>query len=810
MTWTNYDDVVGQLRAAGLVVDRLDVDHHKVTRVKVDGDREKRGWYRLFSLGDLITGAYGIWSATDPQTFKVELPKAERKKLTADQLAAIKEKQKSDAARAEAERQREIEAAAAKAYRWWRQLQDAGESGYMAKKGFGAGDLFGARVSKQGNLVVPVQDITGKTWGLQVISAAKNRHGRDKDFTPPGLAKKGHFFQMGVVARGGIVLLCEGFATGASLRAATGLPVVVAFDAGNLTPVAIALHKAHRKDVRILVCADDDYKTMLEKGFNPGLDAAKTAALAVDGMVVAPQFPGERPTDRKGPTDFNDLHVHPDGGLQAVRAQIEAGLATAGWRVRNTTVPAGNPAQGGGGAPAGCGGIEPNGRRRALSVLTLDDVVERFISIDDSTGDFVFDTWTREVCKRSKMVGMLPAGVRGDDIKRHPTWLSRAVYLDQVGFDPGGDDANIICNRWGGWPTQPKAGSCAILLDLLQYLCSGEDNHAELYQWVLRWLAYPLQHPGAKMHSAIVVHGPQGTGKSRFFEAYAKIFGEYSIILNQGAIEDKFNADWSERKLFVLADEIVANTEKYHLKNQLKNFITSDWVRINPKNVAAHRERNHMNMVFLSNEIQPVVLENDDRRHCVIYTPRKLGDDFYAEVTDEINAGGIEALHDYLLNLDLGDFKPWTRPPMTDAKLRLIAVGANSEEQFITEWQAGHLDIPFCPISKATLYAEYQAFCRREGDPRPRPSKYFWAHIERLGWYVGVTDRLEVLTGTATVSWRCCIPSVEAMEKSAKQRGPWDDMRQNDGEPRSRWLCSCYWAVQNAIDKRGQEERYAA
>jgi putative DNA primase/helicase len=187
--------------------------------------------------------------------------------------------------------------------------------------------LDNGQPGKAGNLVVPVQDSTGKIYGLQVIyptKAAGPRATRDKDFVPAGLAKKAHYFQLGLVQRGGVVLLCEGFATGASLRKATGLPVVVAFDAGNLTPVAMAIHKAHRKDIRILICADDDYQTDAKTGKNPGRDAAETAKMAVDGFVAVPNFPGERPTDRKGPTDFNDLHCHPDGGLQAVRVQIEA------------------------------------------------------------------------------------------------------------------------------------------------------------------------------------------------------------------------------------------------------------------------------------------------------------------------------------------------------------------------------------------------------------------------------------------------------------------------------------------------------
>ena len=147
------------------------------------------------------------------------------------------------------------------------------------------------------------------------------------------------------------------------------------------------------------------------------------------------------------------------------------------------------------------------------------------------------------------------------------------------------------------------------------------------------------------------------------------IYGEYGRIVDQAAVEDKFN-DWASRKLFLIADEVVARMELYHTKNKLKSLITGEWIRINPKNIGAYDERNHVNLVFLSNETQPLVLERDDRRYTVIWTPAKLTRDFYQEVLDEIRAGGIAALHDYLLNIPLGDFGTGTEPPMTKAKGR--------------------------------------------------------------------------------------------------------------------------------------------
>ena len=218
MTWTNYDDALSQIEAAGIIVaGGLQVGTPKPVRCKVEGDREKRGWYRLYELalsgGDrLITGSYGVWRGDDNGATKVELPKAERKKLDPEQQAAIKARQQEDARRAAAEREAEIQRAAARASRWWSQAEPAGESPYLTKKGLPPGKLFGARLSPSGNLVIPMQDGRGGTYGLQVIYQANPKEQKrelGKQYTPPGMSKAGKWFQIGSPSSsGGIVLVC--------------------------------------------------------------------------------------------------------------------------------------------------------------------------------------------------------------------------------------------------------------------------------------------------------------------------------------------------------------------------------------------------------------------------------------------------------------------------------------------------------------------------------------------------------------------------------------------------------------------------
>lgn len=758
----NYDDVLGQLEGYGLLLDGfMDVGTPRPVRCKVEnGDREKRGWYWLNEVqidgAAYIVGAYGIYHGNDSGKQTVKLNR-DGKQLVVDAALreAMKARQAENLKRMKAMRAAEAERAAREAARVWNAYLPNGACDYLERKGVGS---HGVRFDPNGHgtMLVPMCDASGKIHGLQIIRGRNRGKKLEKQYFPAGLAKQGHYHLIGGVPSW-ICLVAEGYATAATLHEATGLPVAVAFDAGNLMHVATALHK-HYKRARLLICADDDYLT---EG-NPGITAASNAALAVDGAWVKPEFAADR--DGKKVTDFNDLHALE--GLHAVRGQIEGRLLDLKWEA---------PA-----ARAGALIAKGGGENGAMpSLFTVDEAVLRFWGTYGMGGKVLFDEVERRLVHKDDVMNLLPDRAWGE-IKRHPGW--RVARDREIGFDPTERDPEIRCNLFGGWPTVPVRGKCDLLLELLLYLCNGERA---VYEWVLRWLAYPLQHRGAKMHSAIVVHGPQGTGKSRFFEAIVDIYGTYGRVLGQEALEDKFNADWAEKKLFILADEVLARQDMFHLKNRLKGFITGGTIRVNPKNVAAHNERNHMNIVFLSNEKQPLVIENDDRRHMVIYTPPKPDEAFFTELNEEVDAGGVAALHDHLLTLDLGDFKPWTKPPMTAAKEDLIELGRSSEERFFREWQRLEIEgkngdpLPLCPCLGSALYRVYEEWCKRQGEFRPRPNNHFINFIAKQpGWQAGKPVHTWVDSyKTDTRRRRMVIPSLAAMEDAKKADSPGGDQK---------------------------------
>ncbi len=700
----NYDDVLGQLREAGIVVDHLEVGAARPVRCKtVDGGREKRGWYILHEFtttaGDmLLVGSFGVWRGNENHAQKIDLRKTP---ISEEQRRALKLRLAEDRKAADAVRRRDAERAAERAAQAWARLEPDGDSDYLAAKKVSG---YGLRYTKNGTAVLPLLDTSGRIHGLQFLrtaATAKQVKRPAKEFWPAGLVKKGHFHLIG--SPDWVVLVAEGYATAASLHMATGHAVAVAFDAGNLMPVAEALKKRYPR-TKILLCADDDAWT---EG-NPGITSAGAAALAVGGELVAPAFADEDARQARHAanghklTDFNDLHVLE--GLHVVRVQIEARLSALRWAAVASRAP-----------------TTTNGAGERLSpTQSTGELLDRYALVYAHSGA-VFD--------RREHILMSISDMRDACVNKyiHRAWAESSdrqiVRIREVGFDPSGQDPDITCNLYAGWPTEPKAGDCDRLLDLLRYMCSEDRNAELLFQWVLRWIAYPIQHPGAKMKSTVVVHGPQGTGKNLFFEAVQKIYGEYGDVLDQSAVEDKFN-DWASRKLFMIADEVVARSDVYHIKNKLKALITGDRIRINPKNFAAYWERNHLNLVFLSNEAMPVVLEEDDRRHCVIWTPEKQRQDYYVAVMEEIRNGGIAALHDYLLHVDLGDFGPATLPPLTAAKVELIGLGLDSPMRFFDELIADDIpNLEAMPGLATDWYAAYKKWCSDNGvrhAPQPK------------------------------------------------------------------------------------------
>jgi putative DNA primase/helicase len=319
------------MRGIGLVPPEvLKWDNGRFNRVPAPGDKhhERSGWYQLHSDSP-PAGAFGDWH--DQSSFHTWCAR-DLNTLSDAEKATHRAWMKAVRAQREAEDTKIKTAAAELAARILKEdTEPCPAHPYTTRKGV---QVHGLRMTTRelqlpcrdgetfltipkGALVVPLSDVHGKLWSLQFIFSDGT-----KRFLPGG---RKLFFLLGKLTGkpGEVVLVAEGFATGATLHEATGHPVLVALDAGNMTPVVEEFQAAH-PGVRLGICPDDDH----HRTPNTGIEAGKKAlAAAHNGTLIVPAL---GPAKQTGATDFNDwAQALGPGGLDVIKMHIENTLAQA-------------------------------------------------------------------------------------------------------------------------------------------------------------------------------------------------------------------------------------------------------------------------------------------------------------------------------------------------------------------------------------------------------------------------------------------------------------------------------------------------
>ena len=293
---TPVETFLQELTTAGLTPP-VRLQPGKVTRFPGIGKPtgNKAGWAWLSEDG--LGGAYGDWASGLSETWHVQhdhVMTVTERAAHVRRGAALQRIRQKETATAHAQ-------AAKQAQAIWNQACPAPVSHpYLQHKHVQA---HGIRLGEHNQLLVPVL-IDGHLSSVQRIDGAGA-----KVFFPGGKVSGGSHV-LGNLSGATILLIAEGYATGASLYEAIGLPVVVAFSAGNVRSVAEHVRRQY-PEARILVCGDHDLS-------GTGQRAAREAADAVGGLVTIPEEAGH---------DFNDvMRAH---GLDALKATIAAVLEPA-------------------------------------------------------------------------------------------------------------------------------------------------------------------------------------------------------------------------------------------------------------------------------------------------------------------------------------------------------------------------------------------------------------------------------------------------------------------------------------------------
>lgn len=227
------------------------------------------GWARLFDDGE--GGAFGCWRQGISEVWQARQPLTDQERREfAERVRLNRERAERELAELRAEcRQKSVDL-------WAKATPADADHPYLVSK-----QIKPHNIRQMGEtLLIPVRGSDGALRGLQFIGP----DGSKKFKT--GTEMTGSFCSIGK-PKGKTLLVCEGWATGATLHEATGEAVAVAFNAGNLLAVCEALRERFT-DWRLIVCADDDHATT----GNPGMAKATEAAQAVGGLLAVPDFTG--------------------------------------------------------------------------------------------------------------------------------------------------------------------------------------------------------------------------------------------------------------------------------------------------------------------------------------------------------------------------------------------------------------------------------------------------------------------------------------------------------------------------------------
>lgn len=289
----------------------------------------------------------------------------------------------------------------------------------------------------------------------------------------------------------------------------------------------------------------------------------------------------------------------------------------------------------------------------------------------------------------------------------------RRQYLNGAGLHPNGAPEGEY-NLWQGPAVTPKKGKWPLFEKHLRDVVAG--GHGAYADWLIKWIARMLQQPDEVGQVAVVLKGPQGTGKSIVGKAISTILGRHAMtVVNPRHLTGNFNQHL-RHIVFLLAEEAFWAGSR-EAASALKVLITEERTSYEGKGKNLVSGKNNVHLMITSNEAQAVSADSDDRRYAIfdVQNPMAHKREYFDPLLKELNTGGLNAfLHD-LLAMDLSSFNVFDKPKtqaLAEEKFRslrgvdhwlfeILWEGQLSQTE-CSNWESGAVT-----VSKTNLYEDY-------------------------------------------------------------------------------------------------------
>jgi Primase C terminal 2 (PriCT-2)/Family of unknown function (DUF5906) len=224
-----------------------------------------------------------------------------------------------------------------------------------------------------------------------------------------------------------------------------------------------------------------------------------------------------------------------------------------------------------------------------------------------------------------------------------------------------------------------------------------KEEDQEFAQYIRNCYGHVVQKPAIKIDSAPLIVAPaNGTGKTTLAGVIPRLLvGELnSQEVSNKTLKGSFSG-YINGKHFLHFDEIHVNGkwDSDDTANALKNVITGKLVEVRPLYMNPFNIVNRVFVTATSNYEDAMSLPNDSERRWGVYahTPPACSAEAKAAFFDRLYAflespRGAGVLRWYFMTqVDLSGFRPWAKPPMTNAKRFMIKKSQTKEVRILQD-----------------------------------------------------------------------------------------------------------------------------
>jgi hypothetical protein len=351
--------------------------------------------------------------------------------------------------------------------------------------------------------------------------------------------------------------------------------------------------------------------------------------------------------------------------------------------------------------------------------------------------------------------------------KRWFEWKDRRHYLGRgVVFEPGSplEIPNDMLNLWRGFGVVPKAGDWSLMrAHIFNVVCSGDEKH---FEYLIKWMAYAVQHPDKPMGVAVAFLGSQGAGKGIVARTFGSFFGKHFVHISHGdQLTGRFNASLGTSCAVFLDEALWAGDKKG--EGTLKALITEPSFQMEAKFRDPIMVENRLRIMVASNNDWAVPTGIGDRRWFVLTVANTYAGtghrDYWSALYAEVENGGAPAMLHDLLAMDLSGFDV-RAIPYTAAKAQQQVLSLRGTMSWLyhvlqegsmgaygtfsqPKWDDG------LTISKDVAYTEYQAFSKQRHEWQPE-IKDLWSKKIRTVLGPCVEDARQTIGGQRVRSFK--------------------------------------------------------